>query len=370
MSSAAPLDLTAAVIIERIESGEYPPEVQQTIAAGYLPLAQEDLIAVLSYLATKAGDAALADTARRSLTDLPTRSMVAFASDERVAPEHLARLAGATDDTTILESLIRNRALSDDLVAEIAANADGAVQDVVVTNQLRILRSPKILEALLANPRLTPDVRRRALETREEFFEKRTVQPVPEVAPPAEEIVDEEEAIAEDQPLDAIADLLQKAEAEDAAGAPVEALPIPVEDPTKQSIFSRVLKMTVSEKVQLAFKGGKTERSILIRDRNKLVCSATIRNPRMTDTEVEGIAGMRNVDEEVLRLIGMRREWMAKYPIINALIRNPKAPIGVVLPLINRLTLRDLKGLKDDKGVSEVVRSMARKLFAQRSLKS
>jgi len=34
--------------------------------------------------------------------------------------------------------------------------------------------------------------------------------------------------------------------------------------------------------------------------------------------------------------------------------------------LINRLTLRDLKMLKDDKGVSDVVRSMSRRLFEQR----
>ena len=66
---------------------------------------------------------------------------------------------------------------------------------------------------------------------------------------------------------------------------------------------------------------------------------------------------MRNVDEEVLRLIAMKRDWMAKYNIAVTLARNPKCPVGVVLPLINRLTLRDLKGLKDDKGVSEAVRS-------------
>ena len=72
---------------------------------------------------------------------------------------------------------------------------------------------------------------------------------------------------------------------------------------------------------------------------------------------------MRNVEEEVLRLIGMRREWVAKYPIALALIKNPKAPLGVVLPLINRLNLRDLKFLKDDKGVSEAVRVNARKFY-------
>ncbi len=70
-----------------------------------------------------------------------------------------------------------------------------------------------------------------------------------------------------------------------------------------------------------------------------------------------------------MRIIGTRRDWTAKTPIINAVVHNPKAPVGVVLPLINRLTLRDLKSLKDDKGVSEVVRQMARKLFSQRSQK-
>ena len=65
----------------------------------------------------------------------------------------------------------------------------------------------------------------------------------------------------------------------------------------------------------------------------------------------------------------MKRDWTSKYPIAMALAKNPKAPVGVVLPLINRLTLRDLKGLKDDKGVSEVVRSAARRLFMARSQK-
>jgi hypothetical protein len=86
----------------------------------------------------------------------------------------------------------------------------------------------------------------------------------------------------------------------------------------------------------------------------------------MTDNEVEQIAGMRDVSEDVLRIIGMRRDWTAKYPIAMALAKNPKAPVGVVLPLINRLTLRDLKGLKDDRGVSEAVRSNAKKLYQMR----
>jgi hypothetical protein len=134
--------------------------------------------------------------------------------------------------------------------------------------------------------------------------------------------------------------------------------------------FTRILHMSVADKVKLAFKGGRAERNLLVRDRNKLICSAVMRNPRMSETEAEQIAGLRNVDEEVLRIIGSRRDWMSKLNIMSVLARNPKTPVGVVLPLINRLTLRELKALKDDKGVSEVVRATARKLFAQRSKNS
>jgi hypothetical protein len=87
----------------------------------------------------------------------------------------------------------------------------------------------------------------------------------------------------------------------------------------------------------------------------------------MTQNEVESIAGMRNVEEEVLRIIGMRREWMLKYPIMLTLVRNPKAPVALVIPLINRLVLRDLKGLKDDKGVTEIVRATAKKFYIART---
>ena len=128
--------------------------------------------------------------------------------------------------------------------------------------------------------------------------------------------------------------------------------------------------MSVSEKVQLAFKGGRSERNILVRDRNRLISSAVMRNPRMSESEAEQIAALRNVDEEVLRIIGTRRDWISKPNIMASLARNPKTPVGVVLPLINRLTLRELKALKDDKGVSEVVRATARKLHQQRAKKS
>ncbi len=361
MSSATPTELSAGIVIARIQAGGYPRDVVATIARGFLPLPQEDLIAVLSFLALSS-DAEIAQLAHDALKDVPLRSLLAFAANEASSADYLSLLVRATEDASVLEALIRNRTVPDAQIVELAERADPHVQEIIVINQLRILRAPQILDALLANPRLSTESRRRALETREEFFDKKAR---------LEKLAEDE--VAEFLDNQAIQDLLEKAKAEEAAGVPPvapELSEVEKQDPTKLSIFQQILNMSVGEKVQQAFKGGKTWRTLLIRDRNKLVCSAVMRNPRVSDGEAETIAGMRNVDDEVLRMVSTRRDWMSKYNIVIALARNPKVPIGVVVPLINRLTLRDLKGLKDDKGVSEVVRSMCRKLFDQRSKKS
>jgi hypothetical protein len=362
MTSQPHPELSAASIIPLIESGTYAREVLLTIARGFLPLPQEDLIVVLAHLAALP-DAEVATLARTSLGDIPSRIVVSFAGNDRLPPEHLRLLLRVAVDGAVLQALIRNRGVSDADVMDLARRAEPGVQEVIVINQIRILREPKILEVLLDNPNLTPDVRRRALEVREEFFEKKAR---------IQERADAAEAEREERlNFDAIADLLEKAALEASAEPTAPALnEVEKKDSNSRSLWNQLQFMTVGEKVQLAFKGDKMIRMFLVRERNRLVAQAAIRNPRMNENEVEQIAGMRNVDEEILRIIGSKRDWTAKYPIAIALLKNPKSPVGVVLPLINRLTLRDLKGLKDDKGISEVVRAMARRLFAARSQKS
>ena len=362
MSEAHPAELSAAFIIGQIEGGEIARELLLSFARGFLPLERDEMVTVLAYLASHDQDQEVAALARASLIDVPSRLVIGLASDESARPEVLQNLARASSDAAVLEALIRNRSLPDDAVAQLARDGEPAVQEVIVINQARIIRSRAILDALLENPKLSADVRRRALETREEFFDKKERARVVELG------IDEELV---DEPLDAIADLLEAAQAEpDTPTPPIQVTETEKAEPKTQALFAKILNMGVAEKVLLAFRGDRTARLLLVRDRNRLVCSAAIRNPRMTDTEAEMIAGSRNVEEEVLRIIGMKRDWMAKYNILIALCRNPRAPVGVVLSAINRLTLRDLKGLKDDKGVSEVVRATARRAFAARTQKS
>ena len=353
-------ELTAAAVIALIESGAYPRDIIVTIARGFLPLPQEELVPVLAYLGST-GDPELAELARASLYDVPSRVIIDFAANESAAPDHLERLMRVSTDPYVLEALIRNRAVPDFAVVELARRAEPRVQEVIVINHSRILRAPEILDALLENPTINANIRRLVHEVREEFFVKKVAR-----------AADEEPEII-DIPLDPIADLLERAEAaqeeEDPAASTIQLSELEKKDERASVVWTRLQHMSVSEKVRLAFRGDRMIRMLLVRDRNKLICSAVMRNPRMNEQEAEAIAGMRNVDDEVLRILGMRRDWMGKYKIMLTLVRNPKAPVGVVLPFINRLTLRDLKGLKDDKGVQQVVREMARKAYLNQAKK-
>jgi hypothetical protein len=363
MSGVMPQEMTAAAIIRHIEEDAYPRDVVGTMARGFLPLPQEELITLLTFLA-KRGDEEVASLARTTLSEVPPRAIFEYASNEKLEGIHLQKLLDLTDDVLVLEALIRNRAVGDEFISELARTAEPRIQEVIVINQARILRAPAILDALLENPSLTADARRRALETREEFFEKRSRQA---------ELVEEPEEVEEepaDQSLDAIADLLERA-AGDEASEPMSPLSeSDHRDPKKAAFWARLQYMSIAERVQVAFRGDRMARMLLVRDRNKLICSAVMRNPRMTDSEVESIAGMRNVEEEVLRILSLRRDWMSKYNVVLALCRNPRTPTGVVLPLINRLTLRDLKGLKDDKGVPQIVRETAKRFYLARTQKN
>ena len=54
------------------------------------------------------------------------------------------------------------------------------------------------------------------------------------------------------------------------------------------------MRNEVTEGMKAAMKGSKEERSILIRDPNKLVSSSVLSSPKLTESEVESFAKMAN----------------------------------------------------------------------------
>jgi hypothetical protein len=137
-------------------------------------------------------------------------------------------------------------------------------------------------------------------------------------------------------------------------------VPVADEGDTRSRV-SRLASMGVMEKMKVAMRGSREERSVLIRDPNRIVAAAVLSSPKLTEQEVESIAKMANVTEEVLRVIGTTRAWTKNYTITAGLVRNPKTPIAISLTLLGRLTDRDAKLLTTDRNVPEPVRIAARK---------
>jgi hypothetical protein len=127
------------------------------------------------------------------------------------------------------------------------------------------------------------------------------------------------------------------------------------------STIQRIARMTVAERVQTALKGNREERIILIRDANRIVSAAVLESPKLTDSEVEAIALMKNVSQEVLRLVGTKREFAKNYAVIHNLVKNARTPIATSLGLINRILTNDLRALSRNKNIPEVLRKTAQR---------
>ena len=85
----------------------------------------------------------------------------------------------------------------------------------------------------------------------------------------------------------------------------------------------------------------RSTRSFLIRDPNRLVSLAVLGSPKITEAEIEGIAGMKNVSDEVLRRIGNNRDWTKKYTVISSLVKNPRTPLPIAMGFVSRLQPRE-----------------------------
>lgn len=138
------------------------------------------------------------------------------------------------------------------------------------------------------------------------------------------------------------------------------------QDEQRGSVLQKIAKLDIKGRIQLAMKGSKEERSILVRDGTKIVALAVLDSPKITDGEVEKFASQKNVLEAVLRYIPMKRRFAKNYAVIRNLVFNPRTPLDVALGLMKNLLTVDLKNLSGNKEVSDTIRKLALRMFKQK----
>lgn len=121
------------------------------------------------------------------------------------------------------------------------------------------------------------------------------------------------------------------------------------------------LDLKVAEKIKVGLTGDKEWRNLLIKDANKLVQGAVLKNPRITDGEVIMVARNKQSSDEMIRLILLNKDWMKLYEIKKALVWHPKTPLPKALRLVGFLNLKDLKDLVRSRNVQTAISTAARK---------
>jgi hypothetical protein len=133
------------------------------------------------------------------------------------------------------------------------------------------------------------------------------------------------------------------------------------ENEDRDTAVQRIARMGFTERLKAAVKGTREMRALLIRDPNKMIAAAVLSSPKLSEPEVEGIARMTNVSDEVLRIIGNNRAWTKNYGVLLGLVKNPKTPLAMSMNMMARLNDRDITQLSVDRNVPEPLRVAARK---------
>jgi hypothetical protein len=389
-------------VVKAIIAQTAPRPAQLAAARGALPLPQADLLEALVFL-VKSDDGEISNFARQTLGSQSTEDLLSVAESKEVSPNILAYLAENKEiPHAIHEKIVLNPNTPNDSIVKLAqSTANGNLLELISFNQQRLISIPELLDVILKNPSHTPEAERRVTETRREFFEKergakqiadelraRGQEAAAEFVEQAEfvnELVDEESVgkLTVDDVL-FLANYIEVPDAElDDSWLSLEYIEEIYEETQEQreanikkimgdlkvdgdeltservSMIQKIMGMKMKDRIKYAMKGDREVRTILIRDANRLVCSAVVQNNRITEQEVEKIAAMRTVPEDVLRQIAINRNFARSYAISHNLARNPRTPISHVFTILTRLQTRDLIAMSKNRNISDAVRRQA-----------
>ena len=341
--SNSPVKITLSREAARYVRSGTPREAKLEAARGTLALELPEWITVL-FLLSQEPDDEIRESACKRIRGIPQEKAMK-ALDYGLAPPVMDLLAREhPEDEALLQQIADRPEVADETLAFLATLPNKTILESVSRQSDRVIRSPAILESLGSNPlssRTMVDkllflfgVERR-LMTKAEGAEEPQPEPVapPDTSDLPSELTEDVEASPNERPFD------------------------------QHSLMTMVKSLTVFQKIKLALMGNKEARGILVRDRNKIVCTAAVRNPKLTENEVVAFAKSKDMCDDVLRVIAKNREWTKSYQVQLGLASNPKTPLIYSMKFVGYLKERDLRNLAKSRDVPPQINAQARRLL-------
>jgi len=337
----------ASPLVDQALSGTNRP-LTLLAARGMLPLAPEELVPLQVQLAAT-GDPEIAEAAFESLKGIAVRVLVPFLARE--APVDVQRwYAFNSRDREVIETLLRRRDVPGEVLFHLAPQLGPDLQEVLLLRQDRISTTPELLAALETNPQLSAYSQRRIREYRDHLLGGAGA------------------AAAEARAAATAAEEAEAREVEEALAVARRIAPDGEVDEQTGLSEGQIRQLPVNVRLKLARRAPKSLRQFLVRDNSPLVAVAVLQSNPVSDSEIEHYARSRNVVAEVLDYIAKQRQWIAKYPVVVGIVNNPRTPLNVALPLMSRLSVRDLRIMSKDRNLPDAVRQSAVRLFRVKSV--
>jgi hypothetical protein len=334
--------------VARVVKSGAPRDAQLAAARGALPLSGKDLLTVLFFFC-RSSDVELKKIAVHTLRHLPGLTLAPVLRDSTLHPQLLELLVRVRiADAELMGSVVTHPSIASKTLRYLANKAGQDVLERLAGNQNLLRDHPEIIVAMIANPNAD-----RGLKVRLGWHEP---EPVPDAA------TEENQAEADD------ADDVNEDE-EGRSQQELEAL-MAEADEDGLSKYQISLGLKVAEKIKMGLTGDKEWRALMIKQSNKLIQAAVLKNPRITDGEVLTIANNKSSSEDLIRMILLNKDWMKNYEVKKALIIHPKTPAPKAMRLVSMLTLKDIKTLAKSRQVSTLVSTAARKELALRIKKT
>lgn len=326
--------------------------VKLAAARGTLPMSGPHLVTVL-FVFCYGKDEELRKEALKTLRELSPGILLSAVTQEDVIPEILDLVARVRyRDAEVMEPLLTSRNLPHKTLLYLAERASGKVLEILANNDQAILKSPALKTLIINNPHADQTLKSRL-----------GWQPEPE---PESELP----AVNEPAPADAGAATAPSAEQtdEDDFGGDDEFDEMEeFEEEEELSKYQQLLDMPVAEKIKMAMTGDKEWRTLLLRESNKLVTSAVLKNPRISESEVIMVAKNRAASDDMIRIILLNKEWVKLYEIKKALAVHPRTPLQKAMRFLGFLGEKDLKDIGRSKQVPQAIVNAARRLFAAKN---
>lgn len=390
------IKFTVPAALAKYVGKSVPREAKIMAARGTLPLPPKDLSIVLFYLAHDP-DPEIKPNAEDSLFRLPYAIQKTLLESPESHPLIIDFFARRLDqESGLLEVIALNKITHDETIEFLAKIPSKTLVEIIANNQTRILRHPNIVDILGNNPLCGQSTIERilhfiSLETGAKAKEappppppKQAAQQTPQqegqemedLPPQEDEYPPQDEYPQEEQLPDYMQDSEYPWAEQDEIPDHWAMADLPDElmseydrelsDEEKLNLTKKIMGMNVADKIKMALLGNKESRTILVKDANKIVSSAVLSSPKITDQEIEEISRSRSVSDEIIRQIASSNEWSRGYTIKNNLVNNPKTPVPIAIRFLNFLTKRDLTLLSKSKNVPSPVASAAKKLIQKR----